>query len=126
MAIKILPSEYAIDRPHARGVVASGFIFLSGVGGTDPATGTVPPTMAEQAEIICKRIKASLEVAESSVENIVKIVTYVTDINSYRDDCAPIIRKFFPPRAATLVGVKQLARQGVMIEVDVTAVVDKS
>ena len=111
MAIKILPSEYAIERPHARGVVASGFVFLSGVGGSDPATDTVLPTMAEQAEIICKRIKASLELAGSSVENVVKIVTYVTDINSYRDDGAPIIRNFFPRRAATLVGVKRVFRQ---------------
>lgn len=126
MAIKLLSSEFAVERSHARGVVAGGFVFLSGVGGTDPATNAVLPTMAEQAEIICRRIRDSLELAGSSVDNVVKIVTYVTDMKSYREDSAPILRGFFPRRAATLVGVKELAREGVMIEVDVTAVVNES
>src|SRR5688572_8668458 len=116
MSVKLLPSEWPVERSHARGVVAGGFVFLSGVGGSDPATGTVMPTMAEQAQTICKRIKASLEVAGSSVENVVKIVTYVTDMKRYREQGAPIIRAFFPPRAATLVGVTELAREGVMLE----------
>lgn len=126
MAVRILESEYAVEKPYARGIVAGEFVFLSGVGGIDPKTDTVVKTMEMQTEIICKRIKASLELAGSSAENIVKMVTYVTDLKSYRERAAPIIRRYFPgPRASTLIGVKELAREGMTIEVDVIALVER-
>lgn len=121
MSIKVLQTEYSVEKPYARGLVAGGFVFLSGVGGIDPATDKVVPGMQAQAEIICRRIKASLELAGSSVDNIVKVVTYVTDMESYRKSGAAVVRKSFPKRASTLIGVKELARDGMMIEVDVTA-----
>ncbi|MBI4526249.1 MAG: RidA family protein [Deltaproteobacteria bacterium] len=124
MTVQVLPTEYHVEKGYARGVVAGGFVFLSGVGGIDPDSDTVLPTMAEQAGIICRRIVASLELAGSSVENIVKIVTYVTDLNIYRSHGAAIVKERLPRRASTLVVVKQLARPGMMIEVDVTAAVE--
>lgn len=119
MTVRLLDSEYAVEKSYGRGVVAGGFVFLSGVGGIDPVTDTVLETMAAQAEVICRRIKASLEVAGSSVENIVKIVTYVTDLGIYRAQGVAIIKNGLPRRASTLVVVKELARKGMMIEVDV-------
>lgn len=125
MSVRLLPSEYTVEKGYARGVVANGFVFLSGVGGIDPATDTVLRTMGEQAAIIAKRIEASLKLAGSSVEGIVKIVTYVADLKLYREQGAAIIKKAFPRRASTLVCVKKLAREGMMIEVDVTALVER-
>lgn len=124
MSIKMLKTEYDVEKPYARGLVAGGFVFLSGVGGIDPGTDTVLFGMQAQAEIICQRIRASLELAGSSVDNIVKVVTYVTDMESYRKSGADIVRKSFPKRASTLIGVKELAREGMMIEVDVTALLN--
>ena len=123
--VQFLPSEYAVEKGYARGVVANGFVFLSGVGGIDPATDTVLRTMAEQSTVIVKRIKASLYLAGSSTESIVKMVTYVTDLKTYREQGAAIIKKAFPRRASTLVCVQDLAREGMMIEVDVTALAER-
>jgi 2-iminobutanoate/2-iminopropanoate deaminase len=125
MSVRVLPSEYTVPKGYARGVVAGGFVFFSGVGGIDPATDTVLRTMAEQAAIIAKRIEGSLKLSGSSVESIVKVVTYVTDLKLYREQGAAIIKKALPARAGTLVCVKELAREGMMIEVDVTAVLEK-
>jgi 2-iminobutanoate/2-iminopropanoate deaminase len=125
MSVRVLPSEYTVPKGYARGVVAGGFVFLSGVGGIDPANDTVLRTMAAQAAFIAKRIEASLKLSGSSVESIVKVVTYVTDLKLYREQGAAIIKKALPPRAGTLVCVKELAREGMMIEVDVTAVLEK-
>jgi len=83
-----------------------------------------PASMRAQAEIIRKRIKASPELAGSSVDNIVKIVTYVTDMESYQKNGAAIVRKAFLRRASTLIGVKELAREGMMIKGDVTALLN--
>ena len=124
MPIKMLQTEFTVEKSYARGLVAGGFVFLSGVGGIDPATDTVLRGMQAQAEIICKRIKGSLELAGSSTENIVKVVVYVTDMDSYMKNGAAIVRRSFPKRASTLIGVKELAREGMMIEVDVTALLN--
>lgn len=125
MSVRVLPSEYTVPKGYARGVVAGGFVFLSGVGGIDPATDTVLRTMAEQVAMIVKRIEGSLKLSGSSVESIVKVVTYVTDLKLYREQGATIIKRAFPRRASTLVRVKELAREGMMIEVDVTALLEK-
>jgi enamine deaminase RidA (YjgF/YER057c/UK114 family) len=124
MSVRVLPSEYTVEKGYARGVVAGGFVFLSGVGGIDPANDTVLRTMAEQAAFISKRIEGSLKLSGSSVESIVKVVTYVTDLKLYREQGAAIIKRAFPRRASTLVCVKELAREGMMIEVDVTALLE--
>lgn len=124
MPIKVLQTEYSVEKNYARGLVAGGFVFLSGVGGIDPKTDTVLSGMKAQTEIICQRIKASLELAGSSVDNIVKVLTYVTDMEDYQKNCSAIVRKSFPLRASTLVGVKDLARKGMMIEIDVTALLN--
>ena len=125
MSVQVLPSEYTVTKGYARGVVAGDLVFLSGVGGIDPATDTVLGTMAEQAAMIVKRIERSLKLAGSSNENIVKIVTYVTDLKLYREQGNTIVKKALPVRAGTLVCVKELARDGMMIEVDVTAILEK-
>jgi len=83
-----------------------------------------PASMRAQAEIICKRIKASLELAGSSVDNFVKIVTYITDMESYQKNGAVIVWKAFLRRASTMIGVKELAREGMMIELDVTVLLN--
>ena len=121
MAMKILESEFSVAKPYARGVVAGNFVFLSGVGGIDPATDAVLSTMEEQAEMICRRIKAALKAAGTSTENIVKSLIYVTDVKSYKEQGAPIIRRHLPVRASALLGVKELGRQGMMLQVEVTA-----
>lgn len=125
MSVRVLPSEYTVPKGYARGVVAGDFVFLSGVGGIDPATDTVLRTMAEQAAMIVKRIEGSLKLSGSSIENIVKIVTYVTDLKLYREQGNAIVKKALPARAGTLVCVKELARDGMMIEVEVTALLEK-
>lgn len=92
MAMKILESEFSVAKPYARGVIAGDFVFLSGVGGIDPATDTVLGTMEGQA-----------------------------DIKSYKELAAPILRKHLPVRASALIGVKELGRQGMILQVEVTA-----
>jgi enamine deaminase RidA (YjgF/YER057c/UK114 family) len=119
MSLRVLPSEYTVPKGYARGVVAGDFVFLSGVGGIDPGTDTVLRTMTEQATMIVKRIEGS------SIDNIVKVVTYVTDLKLYREQGNAIVKKALPARAGTLVCVKELARDGMMIEVDVTALIEK-
>jgi len=80
MEIKeIKPSEYKVPKRYWRGVVVGDFVLLSGVGGIDPETDTVLPTIEEQAEMVYQRIVRSLKIAGTSPEYVIRRTTYLVD-----------------------------------------------
>ena len=79
MQIKELPSEYKVPKPYFSGVVVGDFVLLSGVGGIDPETDTVLPTLQQQAEMVYRRIVAGLKVAGTSPEYVIRRTTYLVD-----------------------------------------------
>jgi reactive intermediate/imine deaminase len=80
--------------------------------------------MKAQAEQVFKNLEAALAAAGAKFSDVVKMNTYVTDMNQ-----APAVRevraKYFggTTPASTLVQVVHLARPELMIEVEVIAVV---
>jgi len=122
MPIKVLESEYPKPKPWARAVVVSGWVFLSGIAGIDPKKDEVAPDIKSQMELALKRIEESLEAAGTSLKNVVKVTTYITDIKAWSELSKPFYGYFPHPVASTLVGVAALARKEMKIEIDVTAV----
>lgn len=120
--IVALPSEYKVPKRYYRGVVAGNLVLLSGIGGIDPETDTVLPTLAEQAEMVYRRILRGLQVAGTSPEYVIRRTTYLVDpiknINTVND----MERKYLPqPKASSTVGVTELARPGMLVEIDIMA-----
>ena len=116
----------------AKAAVARGLVFLSGVEGRDMDTDESPPTMRAQASNCMRKIKERLEELDSSLENIVIMTIYVTDLDEYfrervdrhcifgfLEEHAPTFRDV--PPAETLLEVSGLARRGMKIEIDVIA-----
>ena len=123
MQIKELPSEYKVPKRYYRGVVVGDLVLLSGVGGIDPETDTVLPTLQQQAEMVYRRIVAGLKVAGTSPEYVIRRTTYLVDpiknINTVND----MERKYLNhPKASSTVGVTELARPGMMLEIDIMAI----
>ena len=123
MQIKELPSEYRVPKPYSSGVVVGDLVLLSGVGGIDPETDTVLPTLQQQAEMVYRRIVAGLKVAGTSPEYVIRRTTYLVDpiknINTVND----MERKYLNhPKASSTVGVTELARPGMMVEIDIMAI----
>ena len=123
MQIKELPSEYKVPKRYYRGVVVGDLVLLSGVGGIDPETDTVLPTLQQQAEMVYRRIVAGLKVAGTSPEYVIRRTTYLVDpvknINTVND----MERKYLKhPKASSTVGVTELARPGMMVEIDIMAI----
>ena len=117
MKIKELPSEYKVPKRYYRGVVVGDLVLLSGVGGIDPETDTVLPTLQQQAEMVYRRIVAGLKVAGTSPEYVIRRTTYLVDpiknINTVND----MERKYLKhPKASSTVGVTELARPGASLE----------
>lgn len=125
--------EYAGRRmPWAKAAVARGLVFLSGVEGRDPETDEAPASMRAQASSCMRKIEQRLEELGSSLENIVMMTIYVTDLDEYfrervdrhcilgfLEERAPTFRDV--PPAETLVEVSGLARRSMKIEIDVIA-----
>ncbi len=80
--------------------------------------------MKAQAEQVFKNLQAALETAGATFSDVVKMNTYITDM-----DKAPVVRevraRYFGETApaSTLVQVVHLARPEFLLEIDVIAVV---
>ena len=77
-----------------------------------------------QARGTYEAIKKLVESQGGTMASIIKITTYVTNMN-YRVDLAPIREEFFGKKgpASTLVEIPSLAHPDLMIEVEAIAVV---
>ncbi len=124
MEIKeLLPSEYKVPKRYQRGVVVGDFVFLSGIGGIDPETDTVLSTIEEQAEMVYRRIVKGLEVAGTSPEFVIRRTTYLVDPVKNIGVVNGIERKYLKyAKASSTVGVTELARPGMLVEIDIMAV----
>jgi 2-iminobutanoate/2-iminopropanoate deaminase len=86
----------------------------------DPAH---PGDITAQAESVFGALQAQVEAGGGTLDNIVKITTYLTDIRN-RAALIPVRERFFGTKtpAATLVAVTALGRPEWLIEVEAIAV----
>lgn len=131
--VKRYPMVYAGRKMSwAKAAVVNGLVFLSGVEGRDPETDEAPPSMRAQATACMRKIKERLEEVGSSLDNIVIMTIYVTDLDEYfrervdRHCIFGFLEEHCPsfadvPPAETLLEVAGLARRGMKIEIDVIA-----
>jgi 2-iminobutanoate/2-iminopropanoate deaminase len=106
------------------------FIYLAGIESSKDNDGSLlhGGDFLGQCRYVWERIGRLLKEHGATVSDIVKATTYVTDIR-YRDELGKCRTEVFtgkplPPH--TLLNVVQLARPGMMIEVDVVAAVPVS
>jgi enamine deaminase RidA (YjgF/YER057c/UK114 family) len=78
---------------------------------------------AAQARAVFQAVKAQVEAGGGTLQNVVKINTYLTDIR-HRADLVPVRKEFFGDKtpASTLVAVAALADPDWLIEVEAIAV----
>ena len=77
-----------------------------------------------QARAVFTAIKALVEAGGGTLDNVVKITTYVTDVR-YRLDFRSVREEFFGAKgpASTMVEVSSLAHPDYLIEVEAIAVI---
>jgi 2-iminobutanoate/2-iminopropanoate deaminase len=106
--------------PYSHAVIANGFVFISGQGPADPETGNMADAFADQVRQTFKNVQTILEAAGSSLENVVKVNAYVTDLTRFAQ-FNEVYEEFFgqDPPARTTVAAGLL---GFLVEVDCIAV----
>ena len=104
-------------------------IFLAGVGGEDEngPVGAIlhPGNFSGQCRYAFDKIKRLLARQGATMADIVKMVAYVTDIRSAPDyfKCLSEALGDAPRPAHTFLNINQLAHPGMLVEIDVTAVI---
>lgn len=109
------------DHILSQGIVSNGLIFVSGQVHATPDLALVEGTVKEKMDQIMKNISAVLEAANATLDDIVKVVIYVTDMSvmSELNEAYPTyFNDILPVREAVCVTALPL---GASIEVSVIA-----
>ncbi len=109
---------------YSQGLRAGDYIFVSGQGPIDPATGkVVGDNIEEQTARTIENIKAILEAGGASLADVVKVSAHLTDLSLF-DRYNKVYATYFPdPKPARTTVGSQL--KGIMVEIDAIAYVGK-
>ena len=80
-----LPAMAALDLPFSDAVLAGDTLYLSGSGGIDVATMTVPDDPKDEARLLMEHVEATLAMADMTLDDLVSVTVYCPDLSLYRD-----------------------------------------
>ena len=103
--------------PYSQAIDAGQFVFISGQIPVDPATGEIPEGITAQATQSLANVKAILEAAGLTMDNVVKTTVFLADMSLFAPMNEVYAKAFsapFPARSA--VAVRELPKQ-VLLEV---------
>ena len=123
-----MPTKQQINSPHvpepppqtwSNCLVVGNQVFIAGMTSRTGAEVIGGPSMYEQARAIFTKIRHLLEAAGGHMDDIVKVVIYVTDIKR-REEVWQARREFFRGAfpVSTLVEVSALAAPELLVEVE--------
>ena len=107
---------------YSQGLRAGDFIFVSGQGPIDPATGKIAgATIEEQTARTLENLKAILEAGGATMADVVKVTAHLTDLSNFAA-YNKVYASYFPdPKPVrTTVGSQLL---GMLVEIDAIAYV---
>lgn len=108
--------------PYSQAVKAGNLLFVAGQIGINPATGQLEDGIEAQTRQALLNLKAILEAAGASLENVVRVGVFLQDLKDFQAMNA-VYSEFFPhsPPARTTVQVAALPRNA-LVEIDAIAV----
>lgn len=112
---------------YAQGVEVQGgrTLYISGQVPMDAEGSLVGDDIRAQARQVFRNLRALIEEAGGQMSDIVKLTTYLTDMDDYRDFVEVRSEFIAPPYpAATLVAVSALVRPEWLLEVEAVAVIE--
>jgi 2-iminobutanoate/2-iminopropanoate deaminase len=106
---------------YSQGIRAGDFIFVSGQGPLDPATGKIGATIEEQTARTLENVKAILAAGGAAMADVVKVSAHLSDLK-YFEAYNKVYATYFPdPKPVRTTVGSQL--NGILVEIDVIAYV---
>ena len=125
MSKKIISTDKspAAIGPYNQGIVANGFLFTSGQLPIHPITGEVPSSIEEQTVQVLDNLKAIIEAAGTTMDNVVKCTVYIQNMSDFAV-INQIYSTYVPndPPARACVEISKIAKNA-LVEIDAIAVV---
>ncbi|KAI9781276.1 MAG: hypothetical protein M1839_006069 [Geoglossum umbratile] len=108
--------------PYSQAIAAPPFIFVSGQIPADASGALVQGSIAQQTEACIGNIRAILDAAGSSMDKVVRVGVFLTDMADFAEMNGVYALHFTHKPARSCVAVKQLPK-GVPVEIECVAVV---
>lgn len=110
--------------PYSQAIEANGFVFASGQIPINPSTGELNTgPIEEQTRLVLSNLKAVLEAAGTSLDNVVKATVFLQDMNDFSRMNA-VYGEFFKPPYPARAAV-QVARLPKDVKVEIEAIAVK-
>lgn len=107
--------------PYSQAIDAGAFVFASGQIPINPATGEIPEGIKAQTAQSLANVKAILEAAGLTMDNVVKTIVFLSDMDNFapmNEVYAEAFAAPYPARSA--VAVRTLPKN-VLVEIEVLA-----
>lgn len=115
------PDKKVSTGAYSAGVLIDGWLFISGQGSVDLATGKViHGTIEEETTNTLNHIKKIVEAAGGSMDDIVKCSAHLSDINEF-DRYNTVYASFFPGIKPARTTVQSVLGDGIRVEIDAIA-----
>jgi 2-iminobutanoate/2-iminopropanoate deaminase len=122
------PGNWTPKKQSAGGPIRSGhLLFLSGIGGWYPDKRPIPGDVKQQTGDALQTMKASLEKAGSSMQNVLKVQVALVDPEKNWGGMDEVYNTFFtgsPKPARSYFGSTGFRRAGQLLQIDCIAYVD--
>jgi len=122
------PKKQLIETPFGSCIRSGHMIFIGGIDGFDPARHQQPGDISVQARRALSVMKAILEVAGSSMDQVLKVQMSVADPNRHLAALNEVYREFFPDifpvRSYSGAKTSQMGTEGVLCQMSCMAHVD--
>src|SRR6185503_14135024 len=103
--------------PYSQAIVAGNTIYVAGQGPFDPRTGKMPAAFEEQAALTFENVKAIVEAAGATLDDVVKVNVFLSDTNNFAK-MNEVYKRYFaePYPARATVGAQLLGGMGIEVE----------
>ena len=120
------PNRKTATGAYSDGIIAGGFLYVSGQAGIDLATGKiVPGTIEEQTRMTLAHIETVLKAGGCTREDVIKCTVHLADINDFQR-FNQVYGEFFTGVRPARTTVQSVLPPNMKIEIDAIAKVPNS
>ncbi|MCC8193725.1 MAG: Rid family detoxifying hydrolase [Deltaproteobacteria bacterium] len=105
--------------PYSQGLKVGSRVYVAGQRPADARDGAIPENFADQARLVLDNVRHVLEAGGATMDDVVKVTVYLTDIANFAA-FNEIYKTYFSPPFPTRTTVSCSLR-GILVEVDAVA-----